>query len=151
MHAKCARSISKNLGTMLWTLYRVKLPYYDVLLHHIQSINVGPTTCSDLFKLVQTCPEMSRHVISRDFYNVKMLWTLLSKASTVIFCCIMSKARLTDTRWAGGHISVGPNTIAKLGICIRFFSLNVVTFSKCFSRNAKVALCEVGSLGMNIL
>ena len=135
---------------------------------------------------VHTCQWMLQY---RIFQAGKMLWTLLSKASTMIFCCIMSKARLTETKWAGGHISVGPKTekkkqnifnlgifdpvllavfefwfhkqknswnctllvydmlllpMARFGICIRFFSLNVVTFSKCLSRNAKVARCEVG-------
>ena len=73
-----------------------------------------------------------------------MLWTLLSKASTIIFCCIISNAKLTETKWAGGHIKVGPKTMAKFGICIRFFSLNWVTLTRCLSRAHKVVRWGVG-------
>ena len=61
----------------------------------------------DIKMWVHTCQWMLQY---RIFQAGKMLWTLLSKASTMIFCCIMSKARLTETKWAGGHISVGPKT-----------------------------------------
>ena len=73
----------------------------------------------DIKMWVHTCQWMLQY---RIFQAGKMLWTLLSKASTMIFCCIMSKARLTETKWAGGHISVGPKTKNKQNI----FNLGIV-------------------------
>ena len=73
----------------------------------------------DIKMWVHTCQWMLQY---RIFQAGKMLWTLLSKASTMIFCCIMSKARLTETKWAGGHISVGPKTKKKQNI----FNLGIV-------------------------
>ena len=44
------------------------------------------------------------------------------RASTIMFCCIMLRAMLVLVRWAGGHIKVGPKTIAKFETAILFTS-----------------------------
>ena len=63
------------------------------------------------------------------------------KASTIMFCCIMLSAMLVLVRLGGGHMSVGPKTMARLLTAIRLTSLKVVTRSRCCSRTSRVAWC----------
>ena len=73
-------------------------PVYHVTISEVWCLEPGLTDQKNFkrtktTRLIQTCSNLSRLVLKcpvRDFYDVKMLWTLLSKASTMIFCCIMS-------------------------------------------------------------
>ena len=73
------------------------------------------------------------------YHFQKIASTLLSRASTIMFCCIRSSARLTvfEASCGGDHIRVGPNTMAKLENCIRFLSLNEATFTRWRSKHWK--------------
>ena len=61
--------------------------------------------------------------LARALLNYTMCARLEMSASTIMFCCIMLRAMLVVTSDAGGHINVGPNTMARLATCIRFTSL----------------------------
>jgi len=47
---------------------------------------------------------------------------LVMSDSTIMFCCIMFSAMFVVVRCAGGHIKVGPNTMARLATAIRLTS-----------------------------
>lgn len=53
------------------------------------------------------------------------------------FCCIMSKARFRGS--SPDDSSVGPNTMARFWMCMRFLSLCSVTLRRCLSRYLSVS------------
>lgn len=89
-------------------------------------------------------PTKGNTVRSIFMHNIRQ-WKRLSNSwrrySITRFCCIRSRAMLRDS--ASGHISVGPKTMARFGMCMRLNSLYAVTLQQKTIKNMTYRLIYI--------